>query len=81
MYSILQYMIFLCWVNQNTGEVLITFSVITTAANELMSEIDNEKKRMHFVLAPAERDKWLGRLYKPGVVDMMKPLPDGYLEG
>jgi len=69
------------WVNQETGEVIKTFSVITTEANTLMAEIHNEKKRMPLIIAPGDRDKWTGKLSKEEIEAMMVPLPDGDLEG
>ena len=40
------------WTNKSTEEVLNTYTIITTAANELMSEIHNTKKRMPVILNP-----------------------------
>lgn len=47
------------WVNQNTGEIKNTYSIVTTQANELMSEIHNTKKRMPIILKPEDESKWL----------------------
>ncbi len=38
----------------------LTCSIITTAANELMSEIHNTKKRMPVILNPEAEKAWLG---------------------
>src|SRR5659263_153592 len=38
------------WVENNTGEVLTTFSIVTTDANDLMANIHNSGKRMPVVL-------------------------------
>lgn len=46
------------WTNQETGEVINTFSVLTTKANELLEEIHNEKKRMPLIIPPDQRDAW-----------------------
>ena len=67
------------WINQDTGELITTFSIITTPANELMAGIHNDKKRMPLIIQPADRDKWLGKLTKEEINNMMKPLPDGIL--
>lgn len=48
------------WVNKATGEILHTYSIVTTQANELMSEIHNSKKRMPVVLTPENESDWLG---------------------
>jgi putative SOS response-associated peptidase YedK len=47
------------WTNRNTGETLNTYTIITTAANELMSEIHNTKKRMPVILNPEAEKNWL----------------------
>ena len=36
-----------------------TFSIITTAANDYMEEIHNEKKRMPLIISPANHEEWL----------------------
>ncbi len=41
--------------NNHTG----TYSIITTRANELMSEIHNNKQRMPVILHHRDYDKWL----------------------
>ena len=38
------------WIENNTGEVFSTFSIITTDANDLMAEIHNSAKRMPAIL-------------------------------
>ena len=47
------------WIDRKTGEVLPTFTIITTQANELMSEIHNIKKRMPVILKPDDEQSWL----------------------
>lgn len=47
------------WINEVSGEVKDTYSIVTTEANELMSEIHNIKKRMPVVLKPEDETKWL----------------------
>ncbi len=47
------------WRNKLTGEVQNTFTIITTAANELMREIHNHKKRMPVILHREHEKKWL----------------------
>lgn len=47
------------WVNKETGEVLKTYSIITTEANELMAEIHNNKKRMPVILTSENEKLWL----------------------
>lgn len=47
------------WTNKATGEVIQTFSIVTTTANALMEEIHNIKKRMPLMLKPSEVGAWL----------------------
>lgn len=67
------------WARPDSGELLTTFSIITTEANSLMAEIHNNKKRMPLVLTNDMQDIWLGDLDKEGIKSMMQPLPDGIL--
>ncbi|MFY7664572.1 SOS response-associated peptidase [Flavobacterium sp.] len=46
---------------ENWGKRFLSFSIITTQANELMAEIHNSKKRMPVVLEAEEVDLWLQR--------------------
>lgn len=47
------------WNNPNTGIPMLTYTIITTVANELMSEIHNIKKRMPVVLNKEHHNLWL----------------------
>jgi putative SOS response-associated peptidase YedK len=47
------------WTNPLTGEILNTFTVITTRANPMMEEIHNLKKRMPVILSPENEARWL----------------------
>jgi len=47
------------WTNKRTGKTFNTFSIITTEANELMSEIHNSKKRMPVILTRENERAWL----------------------
>lgn len=67
------------WVRPDTGEVLTTYSIITTPANQLLEEIHNNKKRMPLIITADKRDKWLSELSKDEITNMMQPLPDGLL--
>jgi putative SOS response-associated peptidase YedK len=67
------------WVNQDTGEVTRTFSIITTPPNKLMEQVHNEGQRMPLIITLEERDRWLGPLTTEEITAMMQPLPDGYL--
>jgi putative SOS response-associated peptidase YedK len=47
------------WADPDTGEVLTTFSLLTTDANPLLAAVHNEKKRMPCVLTPEAEKSWL----------------------
>lgn len=47
------------WINQLTGEIKDTYSIVTTQANTLMAEIHNTKQRMPVILKPEDESKWL----------------------
>jgi putative SOS response-associated peptidase YedK len=47
------------WINDNTGEIRKTYTIVTTEANSLMAEIHNVKKRMPVILEPEDEQKWL----------------------
>ena len=48
------------WQNKSTGEIINSYSIITTEANELMAEIHNSKKRMPVILTKKNEKDWLG---------------------
>lgn len=47
------------WKNPTNQEVINTFTMITTEANNLMAQIHNTKKRMPMILNPEEEENWL----------------------
>ena len=49
------------WVDKQTGEIVKTYSIVTTAATGLMSEIHNSKKRMPIILSPDNEQEWLSQ--------------------
>lgn len=68
------------YLNPATGELLNTFSIVTTEANTLMAEIHNNKKRMPLILTSATRESWISNLNKQQIQDLMQPLDDGELQ-
>lgn len=56
------------WKNSKTGEWLSTYTILTTAANKLMEEIHNSKKRMPIILNKGSEENYL----KYGSVDNEK---------
>ncbi len=47
------------WTNPVTGEIYNTYTLLTTQANELMSEIHNANKRMPVILKQEDEERWL----------------------
>jgi putative SOS response-associated peptidase YedK len=69
------------WTDKSTGEVLSTYSVLTTRANPLMERIHNSKKRMPAILlANFERD-WLNPgLTREDARALCEPISDQTME-
>jgi putative SOS response-associated peptidase YedK len=62
------------WVENHTGEIINTFSIITTEANDLMAVIHNSKKRMPAILDKTEEKRWLDLSYEPSEsLKLLKP--------
>ena len=47
------------WVDQQTGEIVDSFAILTTAANPLMEKIHNKKKRMPVILPEDQAEQWI----------------------
>lgn len=59
------------WTDKTTGETIDTFAIVTTAANELMAEIHNTKKRMPTILPEALAYEWvLGNLSEERITQL-----------
>lgn len=69
------------WVDPSTGEIVETYSVITTEANPLAARIHNSKQRMPFIL-PRELERiWLKEnLSTFDLQEMLRPFPDEKME-
>src|SRR5690606_18431728 len=65
------------WINRATDERLYSYTVLTTAANPMMSTIHNSKRRMP-VIIPREYEKdWLNpNLTKEDVLAFCQPIDD-----
>jgi putative SOS response-associated peptidase YedK len=60
--------------DQQTGEVIDTFTVLTTPANALMEKIHNSKKRMPAILKKDQEHEWLlGELNKTAFYRLITP--------
>jgi len=76
------------WADRATGEVLKTFSILTTEANFLLEKIHNTKKRMPVIIPRNNERNWLSKelsndavssLTKPYDPDLMEAYPIGRL--
>ena len=50
------------WVDKSTGEVINTYTILTTDANDFMSIIHNSQKRMPLILNKDTEKDWLNGL-------------------
>ena len=69
------------WRDQLTDSNILTFTILTSGANKLLSEIHNTKKRMPVILQDHEEEAWLN----PGTADddlaaILEPYPDETLK-
>ncbi len=61
------------WTDKETGETIKTFSIVTTAANSLMQQIHNKKKRMPLILNEKLAFEWMfGKLDDNRINEMVK---------
>tara|TARA_R110002050_G_scaffold204327_1_gene339624 strand:+ start:114385 stop:115020 length:636 start_codon:yes stop_codon:yes gene_type:complete len=60
------------WTNPKNGELIKTYSIITTEANELMSEIHNSKKRMPVIVPKESEYDWLNAIPIPEAASTFK---------
>jgi putative SOS response-associated peptidase YedK len=68
------------WVDTSTGELINTFSVITTDANKLMADIHNSKKRMPVIIEKSSESLWLDmHAGKEDLKKLLEPYPDDIL--
>jgi putative SOS response-associated peptidase YedK len=68
------------WNDSATGELISTFSIITTEANDLMAKIHNAGKRMPVVLEREAESSWIDTTISlPTAFGLLKPLPGDIL--
>ncbi len=69
------------WTDKDTGEVMSTFSIITTPANPLMAEIHNRKRRMPLIIPPEALRGWTDpRSSKEDVAGLICPMDQGHMQ-
>jgi len=68
--------IYASWVDKTSGELINSFSILTTDANPMMAKIHNLKKRMPVIVPPALYKKWLSPdLTKAAIQSFFDPYP------
>lgn len=66
------------WINRDSGEIISSFSIVTTEANQLMSKIHNRKKRMPVILTEKMQQDWIS--FKREPKDFEEPFPSDLME-
>ncbi|TCO07895.1 SOS response-associated peptidase [Natronoflexus pectinivorans] len=66
---------------QPKGKIIHSFSILTTAANPMMEDIHNTKKRMPLIISRDDEKNWV----KPDIVteeikQMMRPFPESGMQ-
>ncbi len=76
------------WIDKSTGEVLNSFSIVTTKGNALLAKIHNNPKlkepRMPVILLDELADNWLNpitdELDQKEIQELIQPYPDDLLD-
>ena len=69
------------WTDIDTGEIIKTFSILTTKANSLMERIHNTKKRMPVILTPENENEWLNNnMQKEDILSICKPISEDIMQ-
>ena len=61
------------WTNKNTGEVISSFAIITTTANELLQKIGHHRSPV--ILSKEDEESWLSDLPLSDITSLLKPYP------
>ena len=70
------------WTDKETGELLQTFSILTTEANPMMERIHNLKKRMPVILPADSYDVWLDKKADTpeALRNLLQPFPESEMD-
>ncbi len=69
--------IYASWVDKTTGELINSFSILTTDANPMMEKIHNLKKRMPVIVPASQYKKWLSPdLTREEIRSFFNPYPE-----
>jgi len=73
--------IYSSWTDKETGELINSFSILTTDANPMMEKIHNLKKRMPVIVPPDLYKKWLSpNLTKETIQSFFQPYPESLMQ-
>ena len=65
------------WTDRFTGELIQSFSILTTDANPMMEKIHNSKKRMPVIIPSNDYEHWLDNNLMPkDIQQFFKPFPE-----
>jgi putative SOS response-associated peptidase YedK len=67
------------WLNPQTGQIVTSFSMVTTEANALMADIHNTKKRMPLIIPPESIGSWLHDNNPATIQSLMKPFDEAQM--
>lgn len=67
------------WVNPNTGEIIDSFTIVTTRANPMLEIIHNLKKRMPVILSDEAQQNWLDIKSDPVICGLFEPFPEEFM--
>ena len=69
--------VFDCWIDRDSDEVVMTYSVITTEANPMMRHVNNRDCRMPVILHDGDEERWLHPELSDGqIAALLKPYPE-----
>ena len=73
--------IYASWVDKESGELLNSFSILTTTANPMMAKIHNGKERMPVIVPPHLYKQWLTPgLTKEAIQSFFTPYPENGMQ-
>jgi putative SOS response-associated peptidase YedK len=69
------------WTDRETGEILRTCTIITTAANRMMEKIHNTKKRMPLILPEENEHAWIDpHLSAEQAMGYLRPVNEQFMD-
>ncbi len=69
------------WSDKETGQIITSFSILTTEANDMMAVIHNRKKRIPFILPPGKEQSWTNKdTPHKHIREMIMPCMDDHMQ-